>query len=172
MKTKYFIFNMVTVLICMMTAVTIPKLADKIKTNADTNDPIIGASGDNTADGEAESIISPTVLDEVKGDPVTQAVPEANTVQKLQLRATFLATEWGDKFWELSVWDAGSGTEIKSWTDIYAEWQTDKTVINTGGGNFDITSGGLRYKGSGGYSVTVTYSGMPAALSKAETTFP
>lgn len=187
-RTKQFIFNAATVLILTLTAVTIPKLVGEIKTSAAQDKPAVTVPKD-IKEAEIENsgennIIEPTILDEVTGGSDAHAAPEANTVQELELRATLLETAWGDKFWKLSVWDADSETEIKSWQDIYAEWQSDETVIDTGDTHFDITPGGLQRTVSGEYSVTVTYAGtvggsenvqqavvMTVVLSKAATTF-
>lgn len=149
MKTKAFIFNAVTILICVGTAIIIPKLVKEINTAANTNNPAINTPTDGGTGTDADEMTEWKELKTVMGNPT----------EGMKLTATLLEVTGGGKFWELTVDRTDDGTQIKSWADIYAEWKTDKTVLDFGGGNFAVYPGGL-HTTDGDYCVTVRYTGF------------
>lgn len=158
-KTKAFIFNAVTILVCVLTAFTIPKLVREINPRAGTENPAINAPATGKTDNT--NITEPKELDKTAGDSVAGFI----------LRAKLLEFADGIKFWELSVWNTETGTNTKPWTEIYAEWCTDENILDLGGGDFAVALGGLQVLSVGVYIATITYQGLSVVLAKTEPTF-
>jgi hypothetical protein len=175
-KTKCFIFNAVFITVCVLTAVTIPQIVGNIKPSGDAagqdikHSTAANSGKENRANGGTDSIIQE--LGEVTSDPIIQIDPEIQREQVLKLRAVFFELVWGDKYWEITLID-GDDNIVKNWTEIFAEYETDRNILQISGDGFEITMGGIKRAAGavGGYTVTVTYSALSVELKKTETTF-
>jgi hypothetical protein len=168
-KSKYFIFNAVTIIICLLTAIAIPKIFGNVNFSADTEEretendlPI--ADGVGEADPKKP-------LAEVFGEAVKQTDPKTRIQQTLKLSAKLIEPIEYQQFWEIAVLDEND-IVVKSWAEIYAEYVIDPAVIQIGDG-FEITTGGLMRATDtiGAYDETVTYSGLSVQISKTATVF-
>jgi hypothetical protein len=201
-KSRVFIFNAVTIVVCVLTAIAIPQIIGKM--NAFVPIPeeekiTTPLKSDNESTGDedkgVEDANSVRPLDEVFGEGVPQNTEQTNgatggiiegttggTTEKnpnendnvairiLKLKATHSEALGGDKFWQIEVIDE-SDIVVKSWAEIFAEYEADPTVIQIDGNNFVVTVVGLHCTVSGAYSVPISYSGLTVEISKVGTTF-
>jgi hypothetical protein len=176
-KSKYFVFNAVIITVCFLAAVTVPQIVRNINMNysaADTQEQDAATddgSGQDGVDSGGSGAVTQE-LGEVTSEPIPQTDPETRKEQVLKLRAVFFELAWGDKYWEITLLD-GNGGIIKSWAEIFAEYNADPNILQISGSNFTVESIGIKRTAGvmGVYAVTVTFSGLSVVLSKTETTF-
>jgi hypothetical protein len=166
-KSKVFIFNAVIIVICVLAAVSIPQ--------------IIGNAGTAAGGGQDTANHTDDKTDETAETDKTTVVfgtPETVAGKILLLKATQIETAGGYKFWEIALLD-NAGSIIKSWADIFAEYETAPNTIqitykvNELTENLQVTRGGITANGAKGkYTAIVTYFGLTVEISKSETAYP